>query len=520
MITTRGKWIAAVVSLLLLAGYAIAVDAVRMYTAEYRDAYTIPLDDDRLKGNALSEVTVGGVAVAMSDDAVKLFLESYFNSPIGAYVSFGTSEDAVEALRNGRIDALWAPDAAAAGICSACDTPLAVIEPGETPGDSERNGRFSFAFAFRPEDTELRDSANAFLAKAMSEESNYAREQRLLTGDFRQWPVACGFGSGNLYIGITGEIPGLEKIGDGTVSGGAVELAGDFAGSLGRKPVFTVLPAGTAYNSLLAGKIDMLAVSATSENHSLTTPKYITSVGYLNVLKYNLLIREKRTKPMGIMTSIKENLIAGGAYRQIASAAFVTVAVTLLSWVAAAVFGYIFHALRGSRRKALRGIGTGAAYIFRRIPALLLVLLFGAGIFGGTHLPLVLPAALGVGLFGAGLLAEEAGSGSGLSEWWRFLRAGRARRIAVTLLQWTTVVNCLGIRDFAGVMQSIGNRTMIPAFSVVFAIAFYLVATVILERIPCAGEKTAASAAGDAEFCEEGVSIQLNSLERGNNDEI
>ena len=75
MITTRGKWIAAVVSLLLLAGYAIAVDAVRMYTAEYRDAYTIPLDDDRLKGNALSEVTVGGVAVAMSDDAVKLFLE-------------------------------------------------------------------------------------------------------------------------------------------------------------------------------------------------------------------------------------------------------------------------------------------------------------------------------------------------------------------------------------------------------------------------------------------------------------
>ena len=516
MITTRGKWIAAVVSLLLLAGYAITADAVRMYKTEYQDAYTIPLDDGRLKGDALSEVTVGGVAVAMSDDAVKLFLESYFNSPIGAYVSFGTSEDAVEALRNGRIDALWAPDAAAAGICSACDTPLAVIEPGETPGDSERNaGRFSFAFAFRPEDTELRDSANAFLAKAMADESNYAREQRLLTGDFRQRPVTVGFGSGNLYIGITGEIPGLEKIGDGTVSGGAVELAGDFAGSLGRKPVFTVLPAGTAYNSLLAGKIDMLAVSATSENHSLTTPKYITSVGYLGVLKYNLLIREKRTKPMGIMTSIKENLIAGGAYRQIASAAFVTVAVTLFSWVAAAVFGYIFHALRGSRRKALRGIGAGAAYIFRSIPALLLVLLFGAGIFGGTHLPLVLPAALGVGLFGAGLLAEEAGSGSGLREWWRFLRAGRARRIAVTLLQWTTVVSCLGIRDFAGVMQAIGNRTMIPAFSIVFAIAFYLVATVILERIPCAGEKTAASAAGDAGIIDTG-----NNHERGNNDEI
>ena len=44
----------------------------------------------------------------------------------------------------------------------------------------------------------------------------------------------------------------------------------------------------TAYVSLMAGRVDMLCVGATSENHSLTTPKYLTSYGYFGVKEYIL----------------------------------------------------------------------------------------------------------------------------------------------------------------------------------------------------------------------------------------
>ena len=65
-----------------------------------------------------------------------------------------------------------------------------------------------------------------------------------------------------------------------------------------------------------------------------------------------------------------------------------------------------------------------------------------------------------------------------------FLGTKPARKIAVTVMQWTTVVSCLGVNDLAGMMQTIGRRTMFPVFAIVFSIAFYLVLTVLLERIP------------------------------------
>lgn len=72
-----------------------------------------------------------------------------------------------------------------------------------------------------------------------------------------------------------------------------------------------------------------------------------------------------------------------------------------------------------------------------------------------------------------------------------FLASRPARRTAVTMLQWTTVAGCLGIRDLAGVMETIGNRTMYPLFAIACCIVFYLAAAVILELLPYAEEKTA-----------------------------
>lgn len=194
----------------------------------------------------------------------------------------------------------------------------------------------------------------------------------------------------------------------------------------------------------------------------------------------------------GLTDMIRDNLISGGAYRKILSAAAVTVGTALIAFFAAALFGLVLLRLRACKNRVVRGIAVGAAYILRSVPALLLVLLLGFGVFGGLRIPMVIPAALGIGLFGAGLLAdssENAGDSFSLRSTLVGFGSRSSRKIAVTILQWTTVVSCLGVNDIAGTMQTIGRRTMFPVFSVVCSIAAYLVLVILLERIPCTDGK-------------------------------
>ena len=198
-------------------------------------------------------------------------------------------------------------------------------------------------------------------------------------------------------------------------------------------------------------------------------------------------MRKEGRKVSGWMNVIKDNLIAGGAYRQIISAVITTAAILLLACVIAALMWLALKALAESPKTALQKTAAGAAYVFRSIPVPLLLLLLGGVVLAGLHMPLLIPAALGIGLNGAGLLFEASAAKTG--EKLVFLASRPARRTAVTMLQWTTVAGCLGIRDLAGVLQTIGNRTMYPLFAIACCIVFYLVAVIILESLPYAGEK-------------------------------
>lgn len=468
MISFRGKWIAAAVTILLLT-VLIAAEVLGAGAGAEK-----PEEPGTYR-------CVGGVSMGMPDDSVKLFLEGYFGIETEEYESFPDFESARMALDCGRVSAIWAADVTAeyleqlGGYRSA--------GPTETPGKGK--DRFSFAFAFRKEDAALRDRADAFLAEYRAGEAK----------------STAGSGGKPLYIGVTGAVPPLEFT-DGDVSGSAVELARAWAESIGRTPEFVKLEPETAYIRLMAGGVDMLAVSATSENHSLTVPKYITSTGYLGVKEYRLVTRKEGAKSMnGLTDMIRDNLISGGAYRKILSAAAVTVGTVLIAFLTAALFGLLLLRLCACKNRIVRGIAAGAAYILRSVPALLLILLLGFGVFGGLHIPMVIPAALGIGLFGAGLLTEHGISKAGSTNAsvdaeqfsFRDTIAGfgsrSARKIAVTILQWSTVVSCLGINDIAGTMQTIGRRTMFPVFSVVCSIAAYLVLVILIEHIPCTDGK-------------------------------
>ncbi len=481
MITSRGKWIALAAAILLLAALA-AGEAL-------------------WGGRTTSPNRIGGVSLGMPDESVELFLQGYFGLESVEYESFPDFESARMALDCGRVSAIWTADVTADYLKQ--EGPYISVGPAETPGQGQE--RFSFAFAFRREDEELFSSAEQFLGNLSGDEKKKVLGRFLFEGPYghlnsiqhRRTDEKTSKDSDpeTIRIGVTGAVPPLELIYDSDVSGSAVLLACNWARSIGREPEFVVLPAADAYINLLAGKVDLLAVSASSENHSLTETKYITTTGYLGVKEYRLVTREKGAESMGSWTNmIKDNLISGGAYRKILSAAVVTLGTTAAAWITAALLALLFLRMRQSGNRFLRGFAGGAAYIFRSVPALLLVLLLGFGLFGGSRLPVFLSAALGIGLYGAGLLTEAAGESAagGCSEPGKFsLRAfliflgtKPARKIAVTVLQWTTVVSCLGVNDLAGMMQTFGRRTMFPVFAIVFSIAFYLVLTVLLERIP------------------------------------
>lgn len=515
MISIRGKWTALLFAILILAALVCTEAAVTgsRTKGQSETPFGNGEADYGIFDKTASPGTIGGVANGMSDDSVKLFLEGYFGADFSEYVSFPDFESAKKALDCGRVSAIWAPDVTADYLVRTGK--YRSLAPAETPGKG--TDRFEFAFAFAPESEALKSSVNAFLKELRQ---MGLPEPESLSGTV--WSVSKAAlsespetskkaGNRKLYVGVTGAVPPLAFYQNGKACGSAVEIAKAYAESTGRKAVFVPLDEKSAYVALMAGRVDMLAVGATSENHSLTMPKYRTSSGYLGVKEYRLIMGKEGSKVSGFMNVIKDNLISGGAYRQILSAAVTTVLVTLLSFLVAVLVWFGLSALGKSEKKPLCKTAAGFAYLFRSIPVPLLLLLLGGVVLAGLHIPLLIPAAIGIGLNGAGLLMElsagnralatgeeqtskenltsgEEEKRNSVNSRLRFLGSRPVRRIAVTIVQWTSVAGCIGIKDLAEVFQTIGNRTMYPLFSIACCILCYLVAIVVLETLPYTGE--------------------------------
>lgn len=450
-------------------------------------------DTSQLKGLKLT-----GVSVKSPDNAVKVFLDTYFGVDFGAYESEGTLDEAVERLRRREASAMWAVDLTAEYLCRYGE--FDQLRPGETPGGG--NTRFSFGFAFAPDSDMERRKADEWLASAAGDGTIDAARERWATGVGTELPSFSEEGE-LFYIGVTGAVPPLEIVArDGSVGGMAAELAGRFAESIGRRPVFVVLESETALVRLMAGKIDMLAAYGTSENHSMEIPKYRMSVGYADVMEYRLVVNAKEEDgSMSLLSAVKDNLISGGAYSLILRAAAITAVITLCAWIIAMAFGALLAYGATAKRRFPAAVVRGIAFLLRSTPVLLAMLLLDYGIFGAVHISSTVIAALAVGLFGAGSIAElltedssvnpEAESSKRSFRGFvtktvpeRLMGARREwKRLMIGLLQWTTVAGYIGANDLTKVMQGIGNRTLYPVFSIAFSIVLYLVAVLVTEGV-------------------------------------
>ncbi|MBR0085182.1 MAG: hypothetical protein IJL97_01395 [Lachnospiraceae bacterium] len=203
-----------------------------------------------------------------------------------------------------------------------------------------------------------------------------------------------------------------------------------------------------------------------------------------------------------IFNAVYNNLIAGGAYYQIAKAVIVTAVVTLTAWVVASAIGCGLSYLMCYEKKIISSIGRGFCFIFRSVPAILTLWLFYYCIFGGAGRGISVIAGIAIGFWGGGHLSEiiertvtkmKAGLSEGIANKLERVYFSAVvpealenslwdiKRLAVHILQWSAISGYISVHDLTEVMYGIGQRTMYPFFSIFFAAICYMVATLLLE---------------------------------------
>ncbi len=205
-----------------------------------------------------------------------------------------------------------------------------------------------------------------------------------------------------------------------------------------------------------------------------------------------------------IMNAVKTNLISGGAYTQIAKALVVTFVITVLAWIIALLIGAVLSYFMCCRHRIITGLSAAVGFLFRSTPVLLILLLLYYVIFGSGHMQAMLIAAIALGVYGAGHFAELIMKAVRESAEWKdeeiryrlkkaFFSAALPhaalntlfplKRLAIQLLQWSTVAGYIGVNELTEVMQQIGQRTMYPFFSIAFSALLYLIATILIEAV-------------------------------------
>ena len=205
-----------------------------------------------------------------------------------------------------------------------------------------------------------------------------------------------------------------------------------------------------------------------------------------------------------IFNAVSDNLISGGAYYLIAKAVIVTMAIAVLAWIVAGIVGIAVSYLMCYEKKVVSGLGRALCFIFRSVPVLISLWLLHYCVFGSSTLSGIITAGLSIGLYGAGHLAEIISESvkktqetmketlkDRLEKYYFRMVVPQAledslfpvKKLAVMLLQWTTVAGYISVNDLTEVMYGIGHRTMYPFFSIAFAAILYILAAILVEGI-------------------------------------
>ena len=205
-----------------------------------------------------------------------------------------------------------------------------------------------------------------------------------------------------------------------------------------------------------------------------------------------------------IFDAINNNLISGGAYYLIAKSVIVTIILVVIAWLVTIAIGSVLSYFMSYHKRGISGLAHAISFIFRSTPVVLILLLFYYVIFKRLYLSITLITGLAIGLYGAGhfaqIIARQVRETKKHQDIVVIRRLKQVyftvtlpqtvedtlfmvKRLAILLLQWTTIVGYISVNDLTEVMTRIGQRTMYPFFSIFVCIIFYLIMTIIIEGI-------------------------------------
>lgn len=203
-----------------------------------------------------------------------------------------------------------------------------------------------------------------------------------------------------------------------------------------------------------------------------------------------------------IFDAINNNLISGGAYYLIAKSVIVTIILVMIAWTVTVVIGSVLSYFMSYHKRGISGLAHATSFIFRSTPVVLLLLLFYYVVFKRLVFSVTLISGIAIGLYGAGHFAQiiarqvrEAKKHQDIAVIRRLKQVYftvtlpqtvedtlfMIKRLAILLLQWTTIVGYISVNDLTEVMTRIGQRTMYPFFSIFVCIIFYLIMTILIE---------------------------------------
>ncbi|MBP5330254.1 MAG: transporter substrate-binding domain-containing protein [Lachnospiraceae bacterium] len=321
--TDKEKWITILVCfclLILLAGFgAYKGKTVQTGIADVKD----------LQGK-----TIGGVNGRMPENSAKVFFESMLGVRLGGYKAYDTVEEALYALKTGKVSAVWATNVTADYLVKKYSGSIqdAGNDSDNPDTDKSRNasknmndlrlgilstdgmasisqlpeGRFEFGFALKNDNKgkalteKLNEAINGIIASDIYRELvekyivNATTAEKFTPKDMAVSDSAYkkAYGKeGAIRVGITGATEPIELIDvTGKPYGFCVAFMDEIGQRLGRTIEFEVLDNETIFTSLMSGRIDAVFCYGTPGQITTEgTKNWIMSDGYLRCNGYRLV---------------------------------------------------------------------------------------------------------------------------------------------------------------------------------------------------------------------------------------
>ena len=208
-----------------------------------------------------------------------------------------------------------------------------------------------------------------------------------------------------------------------------------------------------------------------------------------------------------LQKSIYMNLIYEDRYQLNLSGLWVTLQLTVVSFVLGTVLGMAFCAGKGSRNRVIRGFSNGITALMVKLPPLVLLMIFAYLILADTSFSAEVISIITFTLKCASHLSEmfrsavdsvavgeiEAARTLGYSRWQAFFQVvfPQARHQVMPLyktqfvltMQDTSVVSLLAVQDMTRAVTVITSRTMDPIISLVITSVVYLLLGFVANRM-------------------------------------